>query len=243
MGEVQGQGYIGQVLGYVDVFVIVFSYVMIYCLEDFEWEGCDCFLFFYGYYVIVYYVVLLEVGIILEVELEIYGFDDSCLLMFGMVIYILGMEMFGGLLGQGLFIVVGMVFGLWQKQSKVWVYNFMFDGELDEGLIWEVVMLVVYYGLSNLINFVDVNKQQVDGDLCKIFGFELLQDKWVVFGWYVQCVDGNDLLVVMVVFDNVKSYFGNQLWVILCDMLMGKGVLFFEICDKNYFICVDVDEW
>ncbi len=52
----------------------------------------------------------------------------------------------------------------------------MSDGELDEGLTWEAAMSAAHYGLSNLINLVDVNKQQADGDSRKILGFEPLQD-------------------------------------------------------------------
>lgn len=94
------------------MFVVVYFYVMWYCLEDFVWEDCDCFLLLNGYYVIVFYVVLIEVGIILEVEFEMYGFDESWFLMLGMVLYMLGMEMLGGLFGLGLSFVVGMCFGL-----------------------------------------------------------------------------------------------------------------------------------
>ncbi len=65
-------------------------------------------------------------------------------------------------------------------------------------------MSAAHYGLSNLINLVDVNKQQADGDSRKILGFEPLQDKWAAFGWYVQRVDGNDLPAVMAAFDNAK---------------------------------------
>ena len=144
---------------------------------------------------------------------------------------------------QGLSIAVGMALGLRQKQSKAWVYNSMSDGELDEGSTWEAAMSAAHYGLSNLINLVDVNKQQADGDSRKILGFEPLQDKWAAFGWYVQRVDGNDLPAVMAAFDNAKSYSGNQPRVILCDTLMGKGVPFLETRDKNHFIRVDADEW
>lgn len=163
--------------------------------------------------------------------------------MLGMVIYMLGMEIFGGLLGQGLVIGVGMVLGLCYNYNLVFVYNFMFDGELDEGLIWEVVMGVVYYQLGNLICLVDINNQQVDGFFSKVMGFELLVDKWVFFGWYVQWVDGNDLVVVVQVFDNVCYFKDVKLCVILFDILMGKGVFFLEQCEKNYFICVDLFEW
>ena len=243
MGEVQGQGYIGQALGYADVLATAFSHAMTYRPEDPEWEGRDRFLLSHGHYAIAYYAALLEVGIIPEAELETYGSDDSRLPMSGMATYTPGMEMSGGSLGQGLSIAVGMALGLRQKQSKAWVYNSMSDGELDEGSTWEAAMSAAHYGLSNLINLVDVNKQQADGDSRKILGFEPLQDKWAAFGWYVQRVDGNDLPAVMAAFDNAKSYSGDQPRVILCDTLMGKGVPFLETRDKNHFIRVDADEW
>ncbi|HCB0663644.1 TPA: transketolase [Klebsiella pneumoniae] len=243
MGEVQGQGYIGQALGYADVLATAFSHAMTYRPEDPEWEGRDRFLLSHGHYAIAYYAALLEAGIIPEAELGTYGSDDSRLPMSGMATYTPGMEMSGGSLGQGLSIAVGMALGLRQKQSKAWVYNSMSDGELDEGSTWEAAMSAAHYGLSNLINLVDVNKQQADGDSRKILGFEPLQDKWAAFGWYVQRVDGNDLPAVMAAFDNAKSYSGNQPRVILCDTLMGKGVPFLETRDKNHFIRVDADEW
>ena len=242
MGEVQGQGYIGQALGYADVLATAFSHAMTYRPEDPEWEGRDRFLLSHGHYAIAYYAALLEAGIIPEAELETYGSDDSRLPMSGMATYTPGMEMSGGSLGQGLSIAVGMALGLRQKQSTAWVYNSMSDGELDEGSTWEAAMSAAHYGLSNLINLVDVNKQQADGDSRKILGFEPLQDKWAAFGWYVQRVDGNDLPAVMAAFDNAKSYSGNQPRVILCDTLMGKGGPFFETRDKNNFMSVDADE-
>lgn len=220
-----------------------FSHAMTYRPEDPEWEGRDRFLLSHGHYAIAYYAALLEAGIIPEAELETYGSDDSRLPMSGMATYTPGMEMSGGSLGQGLSIAVGMALGLRQKQSTAWVYNSMSDGELDEGSTWEAAMSAAHYGLSNLINLVDVNKQQADGDSRKILGFEPLQDKWAAFGWYVQRVDGNDLPAVMAAFDNAKSYSGNQPRVILCDTLMGKGVPFLETRDKNHFIRVDADEW
>ncbi len=129
---------------------------MTYRPEDPEWEGRDRFLLSHGHYAIAYYAALLEAGIIPEAELETYGSDDSRLPMSGMATYTPGMEMSGGSLGQGLSIAVGMALGLRQKQSKAWVYNSMSDGELDEGSTWEAAMSAAHYGLSNLINLVDV---------------------------------------------------------------------------------------
>ena len=100
MGEVQGQGYIGQALGYADVLATAFSHAMTYRPEDPEWEGRDRFLLSHGHYAIAYYAALLEAGIIPEAELETYGSDDSRLPMSGMATYTPGMEMSGGSLGR-----------------------------------------------------------------------------------------------------------------------------------------------
>lgn len=70
MGEVQGQGYIGQALGYADVLATAFSHAMTYRPEDPEWEGRDRFLLSHGHYAIAYYAALLEAGIIPEAELK-----------------------------------------------------------------------------------------------------------------------------------------------------------------------------
>ena len=243
MGEVQGQGYVGQALGLADMLAVAYTHALTYQPQDPEWEGRDRFLLSHGHFAIAHYAALIEAGIIAEDELETYGSDDSRLPMSGMASYTPGMEMSGGSLGQGLTIAVGIALGLRLKKNPAFVYNSMSDGELDEGSTWEAAMSAAHYGLSNLINLVDVNKQQADGDSRKILGFEPLQDKWAAFGWYVQRVDGNDLPAVMAAFDNAKSYSGNQPRVILCDTLMGKGVPFLETRDKNHFIRVDADEW
>ncbi|MBA0196600.1 transketolase [Pectobacterium brasiliense] len=243
MGEVQGQGYIGQALGYADVLATAFAHIMNYRPDEPEWEERDRFLLSHGHYAIAYYAALIEAGIIPREELETYGSDDSRLPMSGMATYTPGMEISGGSLGQGLSIAVGMALGLKQKQNSALVINSMSDGELDEGSTWEAAMSAAHYGLSNLINVVDVNKQQADGDSRKILGFEPLEDKWSSFGWYVQRIDGNDLAAVIKAFDNAKSHPENKPRVILCDTLMGKGVPFLETRDKNHFIRVDADEW
>ena len=243
MGEVQGQGYIGQALGYADVLATAFGHMMNFRPAEPEWEERDRFLLSHGHYAIAYYAALLEAGIIPEEELETYGSDDSRLPMSGMATYTPAMEISGGSLGQGLSIAVGMALGLRQKKNPALVINSMSDGELDEGSTWEAAMSAAHYGLTNLINIVDVNKQQADGDSRKILGFEPLHEKWASFGWYVQRVDGNDLPAVIKAFENAKSWPENQPRVILCDTLMGKGVSFLETRDKNHFIRVDADEW
>jgi transketolase len=243
MGEVQGQGYVGQALGYADVLATAYCHAMTYRPEDPDWEGRDRFLLSHGHYAIAFYAALIEAKIIPEDELETYGSDDSRLPMSGMATYTPGMEMSGGSLGQGLPIAVGMALGLRLKGNPAFVYNSMSDGELDEGSTWEAAMGAAHHGLANLICLVDINNQQADGPSTRVMGFEPLADKWASFGWHVQRIDGNDLPAVVAAFDTARELQEAKPRVILCDTLMGKGVPFLEAREKNHFIRVDPPEW
>lgn len=133
MGEVQGQGYIGQALGIADVLATSYFHALEYRPEDPEWEGRDRFLLSIGHYAIALYAALMEAGVLPENELETYGMDDSRMPMSGMASYTPGMEITGGSLGHGLGIAVGMALGLKRKKNPAFVYNLMSDGELGEG--------------------------------------------------------------------------------------------------------------
>lgn len=243
MGEVQGQGYIGQALGMADVLAVAYRHALQYQADNPTWEQRDRFLLSHGHYAIALYAALLEAGIIPEAELETYGSDDSRLPMSGMATYTPGMEISGGSLGQGLAIAVGMALALRHKGNQAFVYNSMSDGELDEGSVWEAALSAAHHGLGNLICLVDVNNQQADGPSGKVLGFEPLHDKWSAFGWHVQRIDGNDLAAVVQAFDTARKHTSQQPRVILLDTLMGKGVPFLEQREKNHFIRVEEAEW
>ena len=243
MGEVQGQGYIGQALGWADVLAVTYRHALNLRPDEPEWEGRDRFLLSHGHYAIAHYAALIEAGIIAESELETYGSDDSRLPMSGMASYTPGMEISGGSLGQGLVIGVGMALALKQKKNPAVVYNSMSDGELDEGSTWEAAMAAAHHRLDNLVCLIDINNQQADGPSGKVLGFEPLADKWAAFGWHVQRIDGNDLPAVLQAFDIVRALREAKPRVILFDTLMGKGVPFLEQREKNHFIRVDPPEW
>ncbi|WP_028231909.1 transketolase [Paraburkholderia mimosarum] len=243
MGEVQGQGYIGQALDIADVLAVSYFGAMNYRPAEPEWEERDRFLLSNGHYAIALYAALFEAGILPEEELETYGSDDSRLPMSGMASYTPGMEMSGGSLGQGLTIAVGRCLGLKRKGSKSFVYTLFSDGELDEGAIWEGLMSAAPWKLDNLIAMIDVNNQQADGPSTQIMAFEPLVPKLEAFGWYVQRVDGNDIDAVKQAFDNARNLREAKPRIIVCDTKMGRGVPFLEQREKNHFIRVDEHEW
>jgi len=140
MGEVQGQGYIGQALGIADMLAVAYGHALKFKLGEPEWEQRDRFLLSHGHYAIAFYAALISAGILSEDELETYGCDESRLPMSGMATYTPAMEISGGSLGQGLPIGVGMALALRHKRNPAFVYNSMSDGELDEGSTWEAAL-------------------------------------------------------------------------------------------------------
>ncbi|BAP45621.1 transketolase [Pseudomonas sp. 21LCFQ02] len=243
MGQVQGQGYVGQALGAADLLAVAYFHAMNLRPAEPEWEGRDRFYLSIGHYAIALYAALIEAQIIPLDELETYGADDSRLPMSGMAAYTPGMEITGGSLGHGLGIAVGACLGLKRKNSASFVYNLLSDGELNEGSTWEAVMSASHWKLDNLIAIVDVNNQQADGHSSEVLAFEPIVDRWQAFGWFTQRVDGNDLDALVQAFDAARQHPGAQPRVIICDTRMGKGVPFLESREKTHFIRVDEHEW
>ena len=243
MGEVQGQGYIGQALGIADVLAACYFHALTYRPDDPEWEGRDRFLLSIGHYAIALYAALMEAGILPEEELETYGMDDSRMPMSGMASYTPGMEITGGSLGQGLGIAVGMAMGLKRRGNGAFVYNLMSDGELGEGSTWEAAMSAVQHGLGNLINLVDFNDQQADGKSTAALARVPEEAKWVAFGWHTQRVDGNDMAAVVGALDRARAASGDRPRVIIFDTTMCKGVDFLETREITHFVRVEPDEW
>lgn len=243
MGQVQGQGYVGQALGAADLLAVSYFHAMNHRPEDPEWEQRDRFYLSIGHYAIALYAALIEAQIIPLEELETYGADDSRLPMSGMAAYTPGMEITGGSLGQGLGIAVGACLALKRKDSASLVYNLLSDGELNEGSTWEAVMSASHWKLDNLIAIVDVNNQQADGYSSEILSFEPIGDRWQSFGWFTQRVDGNDIDALVAAFDAARNHPGAQPRVIICDTKMGKGVPFLETREKTHFIRVEEHEW
>ena len=243
MGEVQGQGYIGQALGIADVLAASYFHALRYRADDPEWEGRDRFLLSIGHYAIALYAALMEAGVLPEDELGTYGMDDSRMPMSGMASYTPGMEITGGSLGHGLGIAVGIAMGLKRKRSDARVYNLMSDGELGEGSTWEAAMAGSHHKLDNLICLVDFNDQQADGKSTETLSAEPLEAKWEAFGWHVQRVDGNDLDAVVAAFDAARAVAEPKPRAIVFDTRMCNGVPFLEEREITHFVRVEPDEW
>jgi transketolase len=242
MGEVQGQGYVGQALGVADILAVAYTDVLRHRPDDPHWVDRDRFLLSTGHYAIALYAALAEAGIVPLEELDTYGSDESRLPMSGMASYTPGMEISGGSLGHGLAVAVGMALGLRHRGNDARIYNLLSDGELDEGSTWEAALAASHHRLDNLTAIVDVNALQADGPTVDVLRTEPVTDKWTAFGWRAWRVDGNDVTAVVEAFDELREHRGSPS-VLVCDTRVGKGVPLLENREKAHFMRVDAHEW
>ena len=242
MGEVQGQGYIGQALGVADILAVAYGDQLRFRPEDPHWEDRDRFLLSIGHYAIAIYAALAEAGTIPLDELDTYGSDDSRLPMSAMACYTPGVEISGGSLGHGLTVATGMALGLRHRGNPARVFNLLSDGELDEGSTWEAAMACAHHGLENVTAIVDVNALQADGPTAGVLRTEPVLDKWQAFGWHALRVDGNDIPALVAAFDEIAEHRGSPS-VIICDTRIGYGVPLLMEREKAHFMRVEEHEW
>jgi transketolase len=241
MARGKGEGYVGQGLGAADILSVVYFHAMRYDPQRLDWPDRDRFLLSTGHYSIVLFATLTELGIFSPETLPLYGADES---PFGMSACesTPGVEITSGSLGQGLSQAVGMALGSRLSKRGFRVFNFLSDGELQEGATWEAAMAAAHYKLDNLIALVDENGVQADARVADVMTIEPIAGKWRAFGWHTQAVDGNSLEALVAALDAALDY-PSQPHVIICRTVMGKGVPFIEERPKAHFVRVDASEW
>lgn len=140
-----------------------------------------------------------------------------------------GLETSSGPLGSGLSQAVGMALAerINNPYSSKYFYCLTGDGELNEGQIWEALMLAGKERLHNLIVIVDRNGIQIDGDTQDVMPLEPLREKFESFNFDVQEVDGHNIRSVNDAIGKAQSIYG-QPSVIIAHTIASKGVDVFE---------------
>jgi len=135
-----------------------------------------------------------------------------------------GFETINGALGHGLGVASGVALALKRKNSDAKVFVLMGDGELYEGAVWEAIMFIGEHKLDNLILIIDNNKISML-DYCRnIIDLEPLQEKFSVFKWKTERIDGHNIAEVYQSLKNLKSDKSGHPKVLIADTIKGKGV-------------------
>ncbi|VXD04479.1 Putative uncharacterized transketolase family protein y4mO [Pseudomonas sp. 9AZ] len=239
-----GQGYVGQGLQSADLFTALFFHEMHWSKTLKDDPRRDRFLLSTGHYAIALYAAFAEAGLVAHADFASYGQDGSALTLGAEPGHVPGVEFAGGSLGQGLGVAAGLAWGLRFNRNPARVFNYMSDGEVQEGSTWEAAMLAGAQNLGNLINIVDVNRTQADGPL--VLEIEPLAEKFRAFGWWVAEVNGNDMAELVDVFARVREDATNEPSrpkVIIAHTRLGYGAPSIMESEKAHFVRINDEQW
>lgn len=132
-----------------------------------------------------------------------------------------------GALGHGLPVAVGTALGLRSRgASQSRVFCVLGDGELQEGAIWEAVMLAAHHRLSRLVAIVDNNRVSSIRPTAEVIDLEPIADRFAGFGFAVHHVDGHDVKALGGAIEVANG--GDLPTLIVADTVKGRGVAFAE---------------
>jgi len=106
--------------------------------------------------------------------------------------HIPGVEFHSGSLGHLLSVGVGVAYEARLAGDPSRIVVLLGDGELDEGSVWEALLVARAQLLSNLVLVVDRNGIQANMRTEELTPLEPLAQKFEAFGCAVRCADGHD---------------------------------------------------
>ena len=103
-----------------------------------------------------------------------------------------GVEFHSGSLGQNLSVATGVALDCKLKGQKNKIVVVVGDGELNEGSMWEGLLIASAYKLDNLLIVVDRNQFQANFPTEELIPINPLDKKFEAFGCKVQTIDGHN---------------------------------------------------
>jgi transketolase len=145
-----------------------------------------------------------------------------------------GVEFHSGSLGHGLAVGMGIAMDFRLRGLPNRVVVVLGDGELNEGSVWEGLLVASALGLDNLIAVVDRNGFQANVRTEELIPLEPLADKFAAFGCHVRSVDGHDFQDLETGFAALPAS-GGRPHVLIARTVRGKGIAAIEDRADRWF--------
>ncbi len=235
-----GAGHIGGPLSAMDLLLALFFRVLRIRPDEPDWPDRDRFILSKGHSAIGLYVAMALRGYFPVEELATFDSGDSRLQGHPDMTRLPGLEASTGSLGQGLAVGLGIALGARMRGLDVHTFVMLGDGETQEGMIWESVMVAARYGLGNLTAIVDCNGLQQYGwplspgdearaDRQDPLAGTRLRAALEAFGWRVLEIDGHDTEAIVAACTDARAGApAGRPTAILARTAKGRGLSFTE---------------
>jgi len=134
-----------------------------------------------------------------------------------------GVEFHSGSLGHLLAVGAGLAYEARLSGDPSRVVVVLGDGELDEGSVWEALLVARARQLGNLVLVVDRNGVQANLRTEELTPLEPLAGKFMAFGCAVRDVDGHDFTALDAVFRDAP-FADDAPSVVIARTVRGKGL-------------------
>ncbi len=224
-----GSGHTAGPLDMADIFTLLYFEVLKHNPKDPFWEERDRVVLSNGHICPILYATMAHAGYFPIEELLTLRKFGSRLQGHPHREMLPGIETSSGPLGSGLSQAIGMAIAerMNNPYTSKYIYCLLGDGELNEGQIWEAMMLGGKERLHNLIAIVDRNGIQIDGYTEDVMPLEPLREKFESFNWDVQEVDGHNIRAVNDAIGKAQAVY-SQPSIIIAHTIPSKGVDVFE---------------
>ena len=218
-----GSGHTAGPLGMADIFTALYFHILKHDPANPDWAERDRLILSNGHIVPVRYAAMAHAGYFPVDELKTLRKLGSRLQGHPERERLPGLETTSGPLGSGLGQAAGIAYAARLDQAKFHTFCVMSDGEHEEGNLWESIMFVGKYQLSNLTAIIDRNNIQIDGMTEKVMPLESLHRKYGAFNWHVMEVDGHNMREFAEAVDEAKAIYERPT-VIIAHTIPGKGI-------------------
>lgn len=146
-----------------------------------------------------------------------------------------GVEFHSGSLGHLLSVAAGIALDIRMCGEKNRVFVVLGDGELNEGTIWESLLVASAFKLDNLIAIIDRNRFQANMRTEELIPLEPLPEKFEAFGWRTERIDGHSFRDMDRVFNRLP-FAQDRPSMIIADTMRGKGCPSIEERADRWFV-------
>jgi len=229
-----GGCFIGSAFSCIDILAYLYSNIFdIEKIKNME-KDRDILILSKGHAVAALYAVLAQVGIISKDRLKNYLTvkDD---LYWHPNPNIPGIEFHSGSMGHGLAIGIGMAFASKLNKISNRIFVVLGDGELNEGSIWESVLIANAYKLDNLTAIIDRNFWQANLKTEELIPLESVQEKFSAFGWETLFCNGHDVNEIRQIFEQISKNVLDKPKVVIANTIRGNGIPLMEDNPKYWF--------
>ncbi len=229
-----GGCFIGASLSCADIIVYLYKNFLNVSKENLQNPNRDYFFLSKGHDVPALYGTFVEIGLLEKDRLKNH-LKTNDFIYWHPNRNIPGVEFHSGSLGQNLSVAAGVALDCKIKGQTNKIVVVVGDGELNEGSMWEALLVANAYKLDNLLIIVDRNQFQANFQTEDLIPINPLDKKFEAFGCNVKTINGHN-------FEEMESAFSQfpfeaeKISVVIAETVRGKGLPSIEKRADRWFV-------